>query len=271
MKYKKGTFVTVPNKDILKGEKTTTQAIFFWICDYANKQGKCFPSRERLAKDTGLKSVRSVDKYLNRLEKIELITKTARFKKNSKEKDTNLYQINIVDSKEKKRSDANNALGGAEKVKNGSANSAHRTKPISEPKSINNNTLKSSDSGESQNNPTVEIVVSKNSENEEREIDLQEKIAMWKNVTPKYQDFYKNKTERKNLQKLYDNFSEAKIDLVVSLLPKTNALPQRGTPNSFFWKIFSPSKLYRHFEDWEAEFKSKEYQFEQQKNRVEQI
>jgi hypothetical protein len=267
MKYKKGTFVTVPNRDILKGEKSSTQNVFFWICDYANEKGECFPSRETLARNAGLKSLRSVDKCLKRLEKIGLITKTIRFKKNSKEKRTNLYQVMIIDYSKDKDGGAGNARGGAKNVQDSGANFAQRTKLNSGQKLLNQNTLKSSDS-ESQSKTIIELSLSENSEEEKRnEVNLQEKILMWKKVTPKYKDFYKNKTERVVLQKLYDIFPEQEVDFVIRTLPLTNPLPSKGQ-NSFFWKIFSPSALYRNWEQWVTEYTGKKQQFKQQENRV---
>ncbi len=134
-------------------------------------------------------------------------------------------------------------------------------KPVGE----NTNGKLFSDSAESPKS-TTDISLSEISE-ENNSVNLPEKIAMWKEVTPKYKDFFKNKTERANLQKLYKTFPEQEVDLVIQLLPKTNKLLARGQ-DSFFWKIFKPSDLYKHWEQWTTEFSNKKQQVEQQKNRV---
>lgn len=96
MKYKKGTFVVVPNIDILAGKKTELQSIFMWLCSYSNDDGQCYPSRKALASKSGL-TVKTVDKYLAELVSLGLISKTPRLKIGTYENTSNLYQINIPD------------------------------------------------------------------------------------------------------------------------------------------------------------------------------
>jgi len=92
MKYKKGTFIVVPNTDSLRGKPTEFLAVFFWLCTYANENGTCFPSRKKLASDCGL-SDRTVDKYLAQLVETNLIEKKKRKNKGTNEYTSNLYQI----------------------------------------------------------------------------------------------------------------------------------------------------------------------------------
>lgn len=92
MKYKKGTFTVVPNMHILMGKPTELQTIFLWICSYANDEGQCYPSRAKLSRVCGIKSVRTVDKYLDELISCGLIDKETR-KKPDGENYTNLYQV----------------------------------------------------------------------------------------------------------------------------------------------------------------------------------
>jgi len=61
MKYQKGSFITVPNSEALKGIHATAQCLFMWLCYHANQDGKCFPSRKRLAELCGA-SVDTFDK-----------------------------------------------------------------------------------------------------------------------------------------------------------------------------------------------------------------
>ena len=96
MKYQKGTFVVVPNKEHLRGRPSELQTIFMWLCVHADEDGICYPSRKTIAEEAGC-GIRSVDKYILQLEQMGVIEKTFRQKPNSKEKSSNLYQINIVD------------------------------------------------------------------------------------------------------------------------------------------------------------------------------
>lgn len=97
MKYKKGTFVVVPNMDIIQGKPPELQTLFLWICSYANEDGQCFPSRSALAKRCGI-SVRTVDKYILQLIEIGILEKTTRIKKGTTQNTSNLYQILSLDT-----------------------------------------------------------------------------------------------------------------------------------------------------------------------------
>lgn len=98
MKYAKGTFTVVPNRELLRGLPPTTQALYVWLCSYADENGECYPSRSKLAKDIG-GGVRTVDTHLKKLEELGLIEKENRVKNN--EKQSNLYQLLIVESSAK--------------------------------------------------------------------------------------------------------------------------------------------------------------------------
>lgn len=93
MKYKKGSFITVPNSEELKGIHPTAQCIFMWLCHHANQDGKCFPSRKRLAELCGV-SVDMIDKMVKLLVEKNLLTKQKR-KKDAKVNNTNIYEIII--------------------------------------------------------------------------------------------------------------------------------------------------------------------------------
>lgn len=97
MKYQKGTFNVVPNKEYLKGKPSVLQAVYFWIVDHANAEGECFPKRRTLAKEAGC-DVKTVDKYLKVLIEEDFLTKTTRIKKGTKEFDSNLYQLLLKDN-----------------------------------------------------------------------------------------------------------------------------------------------------------------------------
>ena len=96
MQYKKGTFIIIPNKEQLKGFPSEMQTIYMWLCNYADENGQCFPSRNRLAKESGC-NVRTVDKYLKILIENGFISKDNRGVKGSKQKLSNLYTLLLVD------------------------------------------------------------------------------------------------------------------------------------------------------------------------------
>lgn len=99
-KYKKGTFTVVPNLDMLSGQCTEVQAIFLWLCHYANDSGTCYPSRKKLAKNCNM-TPKTLDKYINILINTGLIEKTYRKDPITGANTSNLYQIvlkNTLDS-----------------------------------------------------------------------------------------------------------------------------------------------------------------------------
>lgn len=111
MKYPKGSFINIPNVEHLSGKPTEMQTVYFWIVQHADKDGVCFPSRARLAKESGIKSVRTIDKYVKLLVDGGFITYTKRKKKNSKEYTSNLYQVMVIEG-----GSALNALGEKESL-----------------------------------------------------------------------------------------------------------------------------------------------------------
>ena len=90
MKYEKGSFITVPSREVLRGLNPIAQSLYMWLCSYANESGNCFPSRATLAKDVGC-SDNSIDRMLDILLEKGLIQKETRLKNG--EKQTNLYTV----------------------------------------------------------------------------------------------------------------------------------------------------------------------------------
>lgn len=99
MKYKKGTFVIVPNINELKGKKPELQSIFLRLCCYANEEGGCFPSRTRLAKECGM-NIKTIDKYMKELVDEKFIDKKLRKVKDSNQNLSNYYNILIKEDYE---------------------------------------------------------------------------------------------------------------------------------------------------------------------------
>lgn len=120
MRYEKGSFIVIPNKQHLRGLEPLVQTVFFWLCTYADELGMCYPSRTTLAKDCGV-SIRSLDRALEKLEEKDLLIKELR-KKGKTENLTNMYYITIPEELDKltPRLDdggsVNSALGVATKT-----------------------------------------------------------------------------------------------------------------------------------------------------------
>lgn len=104
MKYKKGTFVVVPNTEYLIGKPQAQQLLFFWLCYHADESGQCFPSRAKLSKEIGC-TTKTVDNYIKVLELDSVIEKTIRKISGKKENMSNLYQILQVENVDTPRSE----------------------------------------------------------------------------------------------------------------------------------------------------------------------
>lgn len=94
MKYKKGTFITVPNKELLRGLDPQSQTLYLWLNSYSNDEGECYPSIERLSHDCKM-SKNTVLRRLRQLCKLKLITKQNQFIDNRQT--TNLYTMELVE------------------------------------------------------------------------------------------------------------------------------------------------------------------------------
>ena len=98
MKYRKGTFIVVPNRFELQGKPPEMQTLHFWLCSFANEEGSCFPSRTTLAKCCGFKSLRTVDKYMELLIEGGFIGRKKRPGKTGKKALPNLYQVRVINA-----------------------------------------------------------------------------------------------------------------------------------------------------------------------------
>lgn len=93
MRYEKGSFITVPSRETLRGLHPTAQTLYMWLCAYANETGKCFPSRKTLAEDVGC-SEDTIDKMLGILVETGLVKKRGRVENG--EKLSNLYTVLVA-------------------------------------------------------------------------------------------------------------------------------------------------------------------------------
>lgn len=130
MKYERGTFIVVPNREALAGLPPHVQAVFLWLCFFANQDGECFPSRATLSAKAGV-SLRTVDSSLKVLEQKAFIEKKNR--KDGNEKISNLYTVLVGGVEQDVRYLAQDVReGSAESAPGGSAGPAHRTNSIKE-------------------------------------------------------------------------------------------------------------------------------------------
>lgn len=97
MKFKRGEFTIVPNREARRGLKPAQQVVFMWLSDHSDDNNECYPSRRTLAAECGM-SVRGLVNACDELEKMGLITRKSRYNRNTQQ--TNLYTINILEPSE---------------------------------------------------------------------------------------------------------------------------------------------------------------------------
>ena len=193
MKYKKGSFLVVPNLQIIEGQPSAVQSVYFWICSFANEDGNCFPSHTIIAQKSGV-STRTVIRSIEILETLGVLKKEVRMKNN--EKISNLYQLLI-----KVSSDTMSVPSDTMSVPP-SDTMAHRTIPT-----LFNKT-----------NLTGEIVIS-----QAKEID--KIIDLFKAVNPNFDKLFRNKTQREATERLIKKWGMAKVEGMVIALPEIIAKP----------------------------------------------
>lgn len=93
MKYERGSFIVVPSREKLRGMPVPAQALYMWLCAYANEEGECFPSRTKLAKDLDC-SLPTVDRFTDYLMLKGLLKVEKRFTEKG-ENMANLYSLVI--------------------------------------------------------------------------------------------------------------------------------------------------------------------------------
>lgn len=127
MKYTRGSFITVPSREVLRGLHPTAQALYMWLCSYSNETGQCFPSRRTLAEDVGC-SEDTIDKMLGILMETGLVKKRNRVENG--EKLSNLYTVLVVGGSRQNRVPSPTESGTvAARI---GINSIHLTKPTEE-------------------------------------------------------------------------------------------------------------------------------------------
>jgi len=121
MQYRKGTFITVPNKQVLYGLDPQSQVLFMWLNSFSNEDGECYPSIERLSEACGM-SQDTVIRRMAVLEEKGFIKKEPQFVENRQT--TNLYTVQLIDGV------ADSYPGGSHTDTHGGSTERHRTKYI---------------------------------------------------------------------------------------------------------------------------------------------
>lgn len=213
MLYKKGTFVIVPNKNYLQGQKPIVLAVFFWLCSFADEYGECFPSRQRIANDCCV-TTKTVDSALKKLEELCLIEKIKRQKKDG-DYQSNLYQIICLNSFDEKEDEG----GVGKKTTLGSEKNDTRGREKNDTLTISNtNYIQVTNS----NTPVLQGIP----------LVIDEFVK----VNQACKDFYGNTTQRKYTQKLIETYGQETVMKVVKMLPQFNA--------KFFNKATTPKELW---------------------------
>lgn len=214
-RYQKGNFTVVPNKDALRGQDPYLQTLFTWICSYASEEGRCFPSIQRLAKDSGM-SKRTVSNKLNELEGLGLIVRTNR------EHTSNEYQILLVD-----KGIAPDARGYSTRRTGGIAPDANELYPVL------------TESNELNPSPALQA---ERAEEKQMNSQIAEGIDLFKVVNDSYYLHFKRKAQREAMRRLISRHGLEKIQKAVAVLPLTNQMP-------YVPRITTPAQLEERWSD----------------------
>lgn len=214
-RYQKGDFTVVPNKEALRGKDPYLQTLFTWICSYADADGICFPSIQRLAKDTGM-SKRTVSNKLNELESLGLLDRRNR------ENTSNEYQVLLVEG-----GIAPDAIGYSTRCTGGIAPDANELYPVL----TKSNELNSS--------PALQA-----EREEEKRLNNQiaEGINLFKVVNDSYYLHFKRKVQRDAMRRLIARYGFEKVEQAVAVLPHTNKMP-------YLPRITTPAQLEERWTD----------------------
>lgn len=219
MKYERGSFITVPSRNTLRGVHPTAQTLYMWLCSYANETGNCFPSRTTLAEDVGC-SERTVDAMLDILCEKGLLKKSGR--KDGDRQLSNLYTVLVIDTL------AGDAPPPSKSCPTPLAESAHELNPVL-----------------TQPNEPCELedelrVVSVSSLDEERlpkqERRTKDKLAVYNLFSSREQPWWRHAHQKKAALALFDLVGMDKLRAGVALMKEHSDdkyCPQAGTPYEY--------------------------------------
>lgn len=93
MKYIKGDYFIVPNRDFLRGKPANYRSVYVALCVYANEDGECFPSIKTIC-ETASVSKNNLKSIIDQMVADGVLAKTNRM--DGKENKSNLYQIMLM-------------------------------------------------------------------------------------------------------------------------------------------------------------------------------
>lgn len=95
MKYRTGTFVTMPNIHMVKYMSSSATKVYIALLKFSDPNGICYPERDTLREFSGIKDVKTISKCTNELCELGVLEKFRRLDANGSPK-SNLYQLKIV-------------------------------------------------------------------------------------------------------------------------------------------------------------------------------
>lgn len=248
MKYDKGTFTIIPNRELLRGQDPQTQVLYMWLCSYADDKGVCFPSFSRLAKDCGIGRM-TVIRRIQKLEDIGLLVKTNRTKDSSKI--SNEYQL-VVSERDYHSttvvlptSHSETTLVSEVDIELYPLNSNQLTQPT-ELKGRATAPPKRSDP--KRTNATYNPLGA-------------ELIRAFEPINPAAKRFYANTTQREACDDLLDAYGLEKTKQVIAILPKTNLMKYAPT-------ITTPLQLRDKWAQLEAHVRKKQVELVAKKSSI---
>lgn len=232
MRYTKGSFITVPNKEGLRGLKPQTQCVFMWLCHYANTSGKCFPSKKTLSKDCGM-SERAVYNAVNELVKNRFVIEEKRVDKKTGQSKSNLYTVLLGGRVHEVQGEGAGGAGG--RVHEVPTNSIHKNS----------------------------IQLSSTASRAEKESDplISEIIHLFEQINPACGKMYGHKAQREASASLLKVYGFEEVKKVVDILPKTNKIPYMPTINT-------PHQLWINYEKWKDKMIQKKTELKSKKVKV---
>ncbi len=224
MKYVKDSFIVVPNKQQLDGKPSQYQSIYFWICNYADKKGQCFPARSTLAKNAGV-GIHTVDKILKQMQEDGLLSFQQRYNKDNKSQKSNLYQLLLVEEIDTPTHESTTPLPV----------SVLPPLPVSVPLT-------------QPNKNSINLTVSEGKPTQVSSSEIAEAIERFQSINDNYSKWFRNTTQRKAISELIEKYTVRRVIKAVHLAHfcyKDRYFPNFTTPYELVEKWSKVMKFYK--------------------------
>ncbi|MDP3785097.1 MAG: helix-turn-helix domain-containing protein [bacterium] len=182
-------------------------AVYIALCRRADEDEKCFPSQQNIGEMLGINR-RTVNPYLQRLEKANIISVTKKFRDKHGKWLHNVYWL--IDKSEwmKPEEIVSHGYGGKIKMEPRENNATHQENHIPTNNTQNNNTHKNNTNKAKQSFADTDAIIEK-----------------FKAVNPDYESFYKNTTQRKATERLIQKMGIEPLTAVIDELAGAVAKP----------------------------------------------